>query len=194
MRFLVLLTALLIGISSYAVENLGVYGKTYKIAEEDILKWIKENAKLPKISKKEIEEKIKKAASVSIDIPVAKRDRVRQEKVIYEVPQDIVINGKLIAKKGTKINVLERIKLHRKYIILADYMLPKFADKSDVNTVFLLTSGNVKDAEEKYRDILIYGATKQILKSLKVEKVPSIVYQKGDSLVIEERAWKDGKN
>lgn len=189
-----LLVVLLLFVNVFAIENLGTYGKVYKIAEEDILEWIKRNATVPKITKKVVEEKIKKAASVSLNIPVAKRDKVREEEIIYVVPQDIVINGKLIAKKGTKINVLKRVKLHRKYIVLADYMLPKMINYADYNTVFLLTSGNVLDVERKYKDILVYGANEAILRALRIEKIPSIVYQHKDKLIILEKAYKNGQN
>ena len=178
----------------FAIENLGTYGKVYKIAEEDILQWIQKNAKLPKISQKEIQKKIEKASTIEVELPISKEDNVRYEKIIYEVPQDIVIDGKLIAKKGTKINVLEKIKLSKTYIVLADYMLPDFVDYNQrTNAVYLITSGNISKLEKKYPDLVIYGALPQVIQALRVKKIPSVVYQYKDYLVIYEKGYSNGK-
>jgi len=178
----------------FAIENLGTYGKVYEIAEEDILKWIKKNAKLPNLSKTEIEEKLRKNAKIDINLSVAKEDKTRKEKIIYTVHKDIVVNGTVLAKAGTKINVLEKIRLSRTYIVLADYMLPDFVEYGkNGNTVFLITKGNIYELDKKYPDLFIYGALPQVIRALRVRKIPSIVYQEDDKLVIYEKGYPDGK-
>lgn len=189
--FLVLILFISFG---YGLENLGTYGKVYTIEEEDIIEYIKKNAKLPKFSKKEIENKIHKAAQIDLNLPVNKRDNIRHEKIIYTIPNDIVIEGKVIAKKGTKINVLDRIHLHNTYIVLADYMLPYFLDwNRNNNVVYLITQGNIYDLQKKYPNLRIYAGFKLVLSSLKVKSIPSIVYQHQDKLVILEKGFPNAK-
>lgn len=178
----------------YAFENLGTYGKVYQIEEEDIIEHIKRNAKLPKFSRKYIQQKIHAAAQININLPVNKRDKVRYEKLIYTVPNDIVIEGNLIAKEGTKIDILKKIKLHNTYIILADYMLPYFLDwNKKTNAVYLITQGNVLDLQKKYPNLRIYAGFPKVLSSLKVKSIPSIVYQYQDKLVILEKGFPNAK-
>lgn len=187
---------LLFGLISfgYALENLGTFGKVYQIEEEDIIEYIKKNAKIPKFSKKYIQQKIHAAAQINLNLPVNKRDKVRYEELVYTVPKDIVIEGKVIAKKGTKINVLKKIKLHNTYIILADYMLPYFLDwDKKTNAVYLITQGNILDLQKKYPNLRIYAGFPKVLSSLKVNSIPSIVYQHQDKLVILEKGFPNAK-
>ncbi|ACO04949.1 hypothetical protein PERMA_A0024 (plasmid) [Persephonella marina EX-H1] len=178
----------------YSLENLGTFGKVYQIEEEDIIEYIKKNAKPPKFSREYIQRKIHAAAQVDVNLPVNKRDNVRYEKIIYTVPNDIIIEGKLIAKKGTKINVLKEIKLHNTYVILADYMLPYFLDwNKKTNAVYLITQGNILDLQKKYPDLRIYAGFPKVLSSLKVKSIPSIVYQYQDKLVILEKGFPNDK-
>lgn len=192
MRKILILVLYLINIG-FALENLGTYGKVYNIAEEDILDWIQKHSKLPQISKKEINKKVDEASTIHINLPIAKKDNIRKEKIIYTVPQDIVIEGKLIAKKGTKINVLKKIHLSKVYIVLADYMLKDFKhfDK-ETNAVFLITQGNIHKLDKKFKDLTIYAALPQVIKALRVKKIPSIVYQENDELVIYEKGYPNG--
>lgn len=190
-RIFLIVLLLLTLTNSFAIENLGTYGKVYEIEEEDILEYVKRNAKMPSFSQDEIRKKIRKAADVNLNLPVNKRDNVRFERIIYTVPDDIVINGTVIAKKGTQINVLQQIKLSRTYIVLADYMLPYFLDWSKkTNAVFLITKGNILDLEEKYPNITIYAALPEVVKALRVRSIPSIVYQSEDRLVILEKGFR----
>jgi len=178
----------------YSVENLGTYGKVYDIEEEDIIEYIEQNAKLPKFSEKEIQEKIHFAAQINLNLPVNKRDNVRYEKIIYEVPNDVIIEGKLIAKKGTKIDVLKKVKLQSTYIVLADYMIPYFSDwNKKTNATYLITQGNILDLQEKYPDLRIYAGFPNVISALRVKSIPSIVYQNGDKLVILEKGFPNAK-
>jgi len=176
--------------NSYALENLGTYGKTYSIAEEDLLEKIQREAVLPRFSPQEIKELLRRKSYVNFHIPNALRDRVRKRRVIYTVPEDLVVDGRVIARKGEKINVLERLHIPVTYIVLKDYQLPAFVKYAERDTVtFLIVEGNVYELQRKYPEFRIYAGFPRILKVLGVERVPSIVYQSGDKLVVVEKAW-----
>jgi len=183
-------TVLLLTSNSLALENLGTFGKTYTIAEEDLLEKIQREAVLPHFTEKDIEEIIRKRSYINLHLPNALRDRFREKKIIYTVPEDFVIDGEVIARKGEKINVLQRLKIPVTYIVLKDYQLPAFIDyaKKDLVT-FLIVEGNIYDLQKKYPDLRIYAGFPNVLRVLGVERVPSIVYQSGDRLIIFEKAW-----
>jgi len=191
-----LLIALLLSLyTTFALENLGVYGQIYRIEERSILEEIKKKASKQTISYKDIERAISKASTIDIELPVSKTLNVRKHKVIYTVPQDVYIGGRLIAKKGDRINVLKKVKLHRIYVVLNDYMIPQFLDfaRRYPNTVFLIAKGNIYELDKKYKDHKFYGALPQVIKALRVRAVPSIVYQREDLLYVVEVPWSEGK-
>jgi hypothetical protein len=176
--------------SSYALENLGTFGKTYPILEEDILEKIKREAIIPRFSSDYFEGILRRSLYVDYHVPNALRDRIREKKVVYTVPIDIVIDGKVIARKGERIDVLKRVKIPVTYIVVKDYQLPAFVDYAEKdNVTYLVVQGNIYELEKKYPGLRIYAAVPKVLKVLGIERVPSIVYQSGDRLIIIEKAW-----
>ncbi|HIQ48079.1 MAG TPA: hypothetical protein EYH58_00385 [Aquifex aeolicus] len=184
--FLLLSISLCLGL-----ESLGVFGKVYPIAEENILEKIK-NYKI--LEFKNPYERIKKAAEINLNLPYAKEFRTQEEKIVYEVPADIRVGDKIIAKKGERINVLEKIKLRKVYVFLEDKMLPQFMDFAKrYPTTFLITKGNVYELQKKYPDLSIYIAFPIIVERLGIERVPTLIYQSGEKLVKVELPWAEGK-
>ena len=123
-----------------------------------------------------------------------KKLRIKEEEIVYTVPSDIRIGDKIVAKRGERINVLEKIKLRKVYVFLEDKMLPQFLDFAKrYPTTFLITKGNVYDLQKKYPDLSIYMAFPIILERLGIEKVPTLIYQSGRKLVKVELPWIEGK-
>lgn len=125
----------------FGIDNMGTYGKTYDIAEEHLLEKIK-SAKLKHIPN--TKELLMKTSLIDLGLPIAKKDNVRKEKATFTVPADFVVDGKVIAKKGDVINVLERIKSYKQYIVCSDEMIKTYAEYAKHNNVvFLISKGNV---------------------------------------------------
>ena len=184
---------LVLHVNAFALEHLGVYGRVYPIREESILEKIK-NGVLPRISKSDIEEKLRRATAINLSLPAAKALRVEEEEIIYTVPRDIKVGDTVIAKKGEKVNVLERIQLQRVYVFLDDYMIKDFLEfAKKYPTTFLITKGDVYELRAKHPDLSIYMAIPLIVKRLNVKAVPTIVYQSGTKLVKVEIPWAEGK-
>jgi len=183
---------LLLSISlCFGLTNLGVFGKVYPIAEENILEKIR-NYKIFEI--KNLEKRIKEASEINLNLPYAKKLRIKEEEIVYTVPADIRIGDKIIAKKGERINVLEKVKLRKVYVFLEDKMLPQFlAFAKRYPTTFLITRGNVYELQKKYPDLSIYIAFPIILERLGIERVPTLMYQSGRKLVRVELPWLEGK-
>lgn len=180
-------------LSAFSLEHLGIYGRVYPIKEKSILERLR-SAKPPHIHKGEIEKKLLRAAEVNLGLPAAKALRVSEERVIFKAPRDLRVEGRLIVKKGSVVNVLEKITLSRVYVFLDDYMLRdfvSFAEKSPAT--FLITRGNVLEARKRYPDLTIYMALPVIVEKLKIRAVPTVVYQSGDRLIKVEVPWAEGR-
>jgi len=170
--------------------NLGIHGNVYKIEEQSILDRIRSYKEI----RVNLEEKLRRAAEINLNLPINKALKVKEEKIIYTVPDDVVVGKKVIAKKGEKINVLARIKLRKIYVFLEGDMLRSFLDFArKYNTVFLITKGNVYELQKKYPNLKIYMALPLIVKRLKINGVPTLVYQHEDKLVKVEVPWVEGK-
>ena len=178
---------------AFAVEHLGIYGRVYPIKEKSILERLR-SAKPPHIHREEIEKKLLKAAEVDLGLPAAKALRVYEDRLIFRAPRDLRVGGRLIVKKGSVVNVLEKITLNRVYVFLDDYMLKDFVSFAEkYPTTFLITRGNVLEVRKRYPDLTIYMALPVMVEKLKIKAVPTVVYQSGDRLVKVEVPWAEGR-
>ena len=180
----------MLSLLTLGIISLGIHGNVYPIKEESILKKINFSQQV----NINLEEKLKNFAKINLRLPINKKLEVQEEKVIYTVLQDIKIGNKLIAGKGEKINVLERIKLRKVYVFLEGEMLPAFLDfAKKYPAVFLITKGNVYELQRKYPDLKIYMALPLIVERLGIDSVPTLVYQSQDKLVKVKVPWAEGK-
>lgn len=180
---LILLPCILFGI-----DNIGTYGQTYPIAEEHLLEKIKNSKIQPIPNTKEL---LIKTSVIDLGLPIAKKDSFRRNKPQFIVPEDFIVDGKLVAKKGQVINLLERVKGDRQYVALSDAMMADYAKyaRDNRNVVFLLTKGNVMEMQERYPEFYIYACLPQVAKILDIKKIPSIIYQYENELIVIERKW-----
>ncbi|RMD45800.1 MAG: hypothetical protein D6831_02905, partial [Aquificota bacterium] len=47
--------------------------------------------------------------------------------------------------------------------------------------------------DKKFKNLTIYAALPQIIRTLKIKKIPSVVYQEKDKLIIYEKGYPNGK-
>lgn len=167
-------------------------GPTYPIAEPDTLEEIKRGA-----ATKDWQSWMRKSptdytAFQSARLPHAKRHVVRMFDPTYVLPNDIADeNGKLIAAKGTRINVYTKLKMRGRMIVigntdahfkwLTDVAKPTSDDK------VLLANGNVLTARRN-RQVLVYLLDERFIERFGLKAVPSIVTQEGLQLRVEEYA------
>ncbi len=173
--------------SLLVVLNLGVYGQTYSIEEPDLQAEIESKAKAF-ILQEEFDEKLRKSYYVDIYLPDVKEKSKRKMSFTYTVPEDLIIDGNVIAKKGTVINVLEKVKLTTKYLFLKDYQMPLFEKltQKDRNIAAVIIKGDLISLLEKYPDHMIYMGDQQLIDKFNITGVPSLVYQDGTSIIVEE--------
>jgi conjugal transfer pilus assembly protein TraW len=94
--------------------DLGKYGPTEAVAERDFLEEIQERiASIDWKAKKEQAWQRYWTHYSFLTLPPAPRDRVYQVDAVYEVPQDFILpDGKVLARKGEKINLFEKVPPH----------------------------------------------------------------------------------
>lgn len=167
--------------------NLGVHGQTYSIEEPDLQAEIEAKAKSPTVQQ-EANEKLRKSYMVDIYLPDVKEKSKREKTFKYTVPEDLIIDGKVIARQGQVINVLEKVKLTTKYLFLKDYQMPLFEKLSakDRNIAAVVIQGDLWPLISKYPDRRIYIGNWQLINKFGITGVPSMVYQGGMTIIVEE--------
>ncbi len=169
------------------IVNLGVHGHAYAIEEPDLLTEIEQKAQSPQV-KKELSEKVRKSYLVDIYLPDAKVASKHTLEMKYEVPEDLIINGDIVARRGQVINVLERVKLTTKYLFIKEHQVPLFLKLfgKDKSIAAVIIQGDLLTLNEKYPDHRIYIGSRQLIDKFQVTRVPALVYQDGLKIVVEE--------
>ncbi len=176
-------------------KDLGVYGKLYKIEEEDIVSYIKGKAK--KIDMQALREKtnrsVKKSllelSSVSLEVPTAQKERVRYIDSSVKVANPIYDHtGEIISLAGV-VNPFDYVSLSKSILVLREDQVEKALEKISGNVegklILILTDGNVQRVSTLV-GWTAYKASPLILRRLGVEKVPSLVNQKDRKLEVKE--------
>ncbi|MEW6657371.1 MAG: TrbC family F-type conjugative pilus assembly protein [Thermodesulfobacteriota bacterium] len=106
--------------------DLGKYGPTEAIEERDFLEEIQERlASIDWDARKEKAWEQYWTHYSFLTLPPANNDRVYQVEAVYEVPQDFRLpDGKVLARKGDKINLFDRVK-PRFVLLVFDGSVPR---------------------------------------------------------------------
>lgn len=179
-------------------KDLGVHGKLYEIAEEDMLSYVRRKAgeidmrALRGSMERKLEESWARHSLVSLDVPSATQERVR-----YVDPSVNVRNplrdhaGKIIFPAGV-VNPLDHVRLSKSILVLREDQVKRALEETNKrgkNPILLLTDGDIRRASSLAGQ-MVYKATPFMLKRFKIEKVPSLVTQEGKKLRVEEKVLK----
>ena len=205
MKKTVLLLTLIItgGMSAAALaRDLGKYGATYTISEEDAIVHIqKAIAKYDwaKFRKQQIEKIRNYQPKDLVKLPAAKEDKVFKVDMTGILKEDIVGgDGKVIYPKGYQYNPMEYVFMRRILVFLngQDKNQIEWYQKSpyphDLRTMLLLTDGSYVDVRKKLKTS-VYYANKEIIDRMGIKAVPSVAVQKGTELEVREYALQKRK-
>lgn len=178
---------LTVGLAGVAINE----GKTYPIAEPDMLDEIKSRAS--KINLKDYADKVGKnnaPAFVGATLPRTNKESVRLFDPTYVLPQDIRDGkGRVLYPKGTTINVYERIKTTNRTIVIsaskADLDWLDRVAKPENGDKVIIANGNVMSFNQAYNR-QFYRLDKRIIERFGLRSVPSIVKQVGTQLEVAE--------
>ncbi len=172
----------------------GRFGVVYPIKEKDAYEEILERVKRSGLEQKflGLKGQISKHLKVNFSLEKARENNVRVLNLTYTLPYDIKDHlGKVIYPKGYSFNPLD-------YMVLPFYFI--FVDgtsEKELNwlkesghlyrydNLIIITKGNVWDVSN-FISREVYAASKKILEYFKIKKVPSIVYQDKNYLVVQE--------
>lgn len=180
-------------------KDLGNYGATYTIIEEDaIVQMKKAIAKYDwdKFEKKQIE-KIKKFKPKDlVDLPAAKEDKVFSIDMTYTLQEDIIgRDGVVIYPRGYQYNPMEYVFMRRIVVFINAkdtrqmewYKNSPYPD--DMRTMLLITDGSYLYVKNKLKTS-VYYANREIIERMGIKAVPSVAVQKGTELEVREYALK----
>ncbi len=198
MKKTVLLLTLIItgGMSAAALaRDLGKYGATYAISEEDaIVRIQKAIAKYDwaKFKKQQIEKIRNYQPKDLVKLPAAKEDRVFKVDMTGILKEDIIGgDGTVIYPKGYQYNPMEYVFMRRILVFIngQDKSQIEWYKKSpyphDLRTMLLLTDGSYVDVRKKLKTS-VYYANKEIIDRMGIKAVPSVAVQKGTELEVRE--------
>jgi conjugal transfer pilus assembly protein TraW len=195
---------LAIGTHGEAVaKDLGKYGATYPIIEEDAISQLKKAiAKYDWEKFKSMQkEKIKNFKPKDlVDLPVAKEDKVFKVDMTGAIKEDIIgRDGEVIYPKGYRYNPMEYVFMRRIIVFIngKDEKQIEWYKKSpypaDMRTMLLITDGSYLDVRKKLNTLTVYYANREIIERMGIKAVPSVAVQKGTELEVQEYALKKEK-
>lgn len=199
MRFKIFGLGLLVSVAipvlagSINIENLGVSGQTYPIAEPDITVELMQKAKEKVLSKEKMIDRMKSYQPADLhDLPPATADRTRLVDVTYTLDRDVTDgNGKVIYPKGYTFNPLKYIGLAGGYVIIDGndarqvewFKSTPYAGNHQVG--LLLSGGYAFDLVQKLKRPVFY-LTDDIASRLQITAAPCLVMRRGDRLQVRE--------
>lgn len=193
-RYLLIAT-ILFGSSIYAIQDLGTYGATHSIKEENFMH------KVEKLSKDLNTTMLKEQFYSSKDeflivdkiVDTCTETKTRKHTPTFIVPIDVILpNGEVIARAGEVKNTLEVMRNNN--INIDRYMM--FIDASDTlqlqlsylyknQGIAFITNGSIAEYEKQTK-VSSFKADKTTIEKFNIKCSPSIVVQQGNSLLIYE--------
>ena len=184
-------------------KDLGKYGATYPVIEEDAISQLKKAIAKYDWEKFKIKqkEKIKNYKPKDlVDLPVAKEDKVFKVDMTGAIKEDIIgRDGEVIYPKGYRYNPMEYVFMRRIIVFIngKDEKQIEWYKKSpypaDMRTMLLITDGSYLDVRKKLNTLTVYYANKEIIERMGIKAVPSVAVQKGTELEVQEYALKKEK-
>ena len=181
-----------------SIHNLGVFGRTYPIAERDAIQEIKDRAAAVDwnqvFSPEKTGKAIKEYKPETISLPTVLENRKRLVDISYSLEMDIP-NGKggILYPRGYKFNPLAYVHFSKTLVVINGddaRQVEWFAGSSHagkLDTLLLITDGSYYDLIQKFNRPVFY-ATTRIVQRLQLQAVPSVARQSGTYMEINEIA------
>ena len=193
--------AIIVGIIRSAhgeTEVLGYYGKTYKIAEKNLLGVIKNRVKHVNwravIKRSHIKRQVKnyQPYNMEVNLPAALRTKIFEPSMWYTLKFNIRgSTGEIIYPKGFRYKITDYITLPNVLVVINGddkRQVEWFRDSKYFNNLSvmpLITKGDYYKLDRKFK-IPVYYYTKSLQKRFKLQAVPSVIWQKGTVLYVKQ--------
>lgn len=193
---LVALIVLLPSAGRADILNLGTFGRTYPIAEKDAVKEIEERAQNVDWAKLFAESKTEALKNYRPDnilqLPRAVKNRTFQVDMTYMLADDIHdAEGRVLYPKGYTFNPLDYIDYPNTIIVIDAQdkqqlqWLKTAGHVDDLSARILITGGSYYDVSVMLKRPVFY-ALPIILERLRIQALPSVVFQKENMMEVHE--------
>lgn len=176
-------------------KDYGIQGKTFEIKEENILDAIKDS--IAKIDIRAFQNKVKQEAIKSINkpkgisLPQAKEFRSFIFDPSITLQQDLKDHqGKIFAFKGQKINPLKFTTLREKLIFIDgdDDLQVEYSLSIKEAKQIILVKGEPINLNKHHKEMFFFDFNGGLVNRFGIKRLPSVVFQKGEVLEINEIA------
>ena len=178
--------------------NLGVYGKTYRFREKDLLAVIKNKAKKVNwqavIKRSHIKRQVEnyQPYNQEVDLPTALHTKVFEPSMYYTLKFDIKnAKGQIIYPKGFRYKLTDYIKLPNVLVVIngdSKRQIEWFKHSKYYNNIyvmFMITKGNYTKLDKKLM-VPTYYYMKALQKRFKLKATPSVIWQKGSIIYVKQ--------
>ncbi len=165
-----------------------VIGPTYPISEPDVLSVIKQRAAALDWKHYLETHPQQFKGTESVNVARATRTQGRTFDPTYAIPADILDrDGKVLYAVGTRVNVLDRVHLPGRYIVISadDYDWLRDVGKPQPGDKVLLADGSAL-AERLRTHWPLYQLSARFVDRFGIQAIPCIVQQRGTLLQINE--------
>ena len=193
--------AIIVGIIRSAhgeTKVLGYYGKTYKIAEKNLLGVIKNRVKSVNwqavIKRSHIKRQIDnyQPYNIEVNLPTALHTKIFEPSMWYTLKFNIRSStGQIIYPKGFRYKITDYITLPNVLVVINGddkRQVEWFRDSKYFNNLSvmpLITKGNYYKLDKKFK-IPVYYYMKSLQKRFKLQAVPSVIWQRGTVIYVKQ--------
>jgi conjugal transfer pilus assembly protein TraW len=177
---------------------LGVYGKTYKFREKDLLSVIKNKAKKVDwkavIKHAHIKRKVEnyQPYNQEVSLPAALHTKVFEPSMYYTLKFNIKnAMGQIIYPKGFRYKITDYIKLPNVLVVIngdSKRQVEWFEHSKYYNNIYampMITKGDYFKLDKKFK-IPVYYYMKALQKRFKLKATPSVIWQKGSTIYVKQ--------
>lgn len=178
-------------------KDYGIYGNTFEIQEENLLEYI--NDKLKAMNLKELQRDFVEVSKNSIQRPKVTILPYAKNKRVYYFDPSIILKkdysdnrGVIFAKKGDKINPLDKINLTKKLIFIdgdsreqIDYAINLY-NASNGRVKIILIKGSIVDLINKLNIKIYFDQNSILVNKFSIKHISAIISQENKLLKIEE--------
>lgn len=186
LTFFVLLSAFL------TAKDLGTYGETFPIQEDDFIEILKKRlaaSQFDENKKLELQKTFVKTIETPKGkmLPKAKKLRSFEFDPTLRVYEDIKDQrGSVIIRKGTRINPLDTTPMHEDLLFFDGNDLLQLEWAKNLKGKWILTNGNPLEIEDHEKRPVYFDQAGYLIRKLEIRSLPAKVTQKGNKLRIEE--------
>ena len=193
--------AIIVGIIRSAhgeTKVLGYYGKTYKIAEKNLLGVIKGRIKHVNwkavIKRSHIKRQVEnyQPYNIEVNLPTALHTKIFEPSMWYTLKFNIKSStGQIIYPKGFRYKITDYITLPNVLVVINgdDKRQVRWFRHSkyfnNLSVMPLITKGNYYKLDKRFK-IPVYYYMKSLQKRFKLQAVPSVIWQKGTVLYVKQ--------